>query len=307
MKFLIATEKPFAPNAVTQIREIVEDAGHELVLLEKYTDKNDLLNAVQHVDAMIVRSDVIDKEVLNAAKNLKVVVRAGAGYDNVDVETATANGVCVMNTPGQNSNAVAEMVFGMLLYLIRNGFDGTSGTELKGKKLGLHAFGNIGKIVARIANGFDMEVFAYSPSLARNPERGKEHNVTVVQTPEELYDKCDIVSLHMPKNAQTKEMINYDLLKRLPQNGILINTARQEVMNEADIVRLLDERPKFRYGTDIKLGNHLEIVEKFGKRYLASAKKCGAQTGEANVNAGLAAARQIVAFFKSGDETNRVN
>lgn len=307
MKILIATEKPFAPNAVQQIKEIIGSAGHEALLLEKYTEKSQLLEAVAEADAMIVRSDKVDKEVLDAAKNLKIVVRAGAGYDNVDLETATANNVCVMNTPGQNSNAVAELVIGMLLSTVRSGFDGTSGSELKGKRLGLHAFGHIGKITARIANGFGMKVYAFSPSLARNPELGNEHNVTAVTSPEELYDNSDIVSLHMPANDKTKGSINYDLLSRLPENGIVVNTARKEVVNEADMVRIMDERPKFKYATDIKPNNHDEMVEKFGGRYLASAKKCGAQTGEANVNAGLAAANQIVKFFADGDETFRVN
>lgn len=307
MKILIATEKPFAPAAVKQITEIIEKAGHEAILLEKYTDKSELLKAVETANAIIIRSDIIDKEVLDAAKELKIVVRAGAGYDNVDLAAATANGVCVMNTPGQNSNAVAELVFGMLLNLTRSGFDGASGSELRGKKLGLHAFGYIGKLVAQIANGFGMEVYAYSPSLARNPENGKPYNVTGVQSPEELYEKSDIVSLHMPANDQTKGSINYALLSKLPQNGIVINTARKEVVNEADMVRIMEERPKFKYGTDIKPANDAEMAEKFGKRYLASAKKCGAQTGEANVNAGLAAANQIVKFFADGDETFRVN
>ncbi len=307
MKILIATEKPFAPDAVKQIREIIEKAGHQAVLLEKYTDKSELLNAVKDVEAMIVRSDIVDKEVLDAAKNLKIVVRAGAGYDNVDLATATANGVCVMNTPGQNSNAVAELVFGMLLSLVRSGFDGASGSELRGKKLGLHAFGYIGKLVAQIANGFGMEVYAFSPSVARNPEIAKEFGATGVKSPEELYETCDVISLHMPANDKTKGSINYDLLSKMPQNGIVINTARKEVVNEADMVRIMEERPKFKYGTDIKPANHDEMAEKFGKRYLASVKKCGAQTGEANVNAGLAAANQIVKFFADGDETFRVN
>lgn len=307
MKILIATEKPFAPDAVKQIKGIIDNSGHETVLLEKYTDKKQLLDAVATANAIIIRSDIIDKEVLDAAKNLKIVVRAGAGYDNVDLNAATANGVCVMNTPGQNSNAVAELVFGMLLNLVRSGFDGASGSELRGKKLGLHAFGYIGKLVAQIANGFGMEVFAFSPSVARNPEIAKEFGATGVKSPEELYEKCDIVSLHMPANDKTKGSINYELLSKMPQNGIVINTARKEVVNEADMVRIMEERPKFKYGTDIKPANHDEMVEKFGKRYLASAKKCGAQTGEANVNAGLAAAEQIVKFFATGDETFRVN
>ena len=259
------------------------------------------------VDAIIIRSDKIDKEVIDAAKELKIVVRAGAGYDNVDLEVATANNVCVMNTPGQNSNAVAELVFGMLVSLARNGFDGTAGTELKGKKLGLHAFGYIGKIVAHIAQGFGMEVYAYSPSLSRNPERGEEYGVIAVKNPDELYDKSDIVSLHMPANADTKGSINYELMSRLPDNGIVINTARKEVINEADMVKIMSERPKFKYATDIKPSNHEEMVEKFGKRYLAATKKCGAQTAEANMNAGLAAAEQIVNFLENGDDEFRVN
>lgn len=307
MKVLIATEKPFAPAATKQIVGIIENAGHEAILLEKYTEKSELLKAVETANAIIIRSDIIDKEVLDAAKELKIVVRAGAGYDNVDLAAATANGVCVMNTPGQNSNAVAELVYGMLLTLVRSGFDGASGSELRGKKLGLHAFGYISKLVAQIAQGFGMEVYAFSPSLARNPELGKPYNVTGVKSPEELYEKSEIVSLHMPANDQTKGSINYALLSKLPENGIVINTARKEVINEADMMRIMEERPKFKYATDIKPANDAEMAEKFGKRYLASAKKCGAQTGEANVNAGLAAANQIVKFFADGDETFRVN
>ncbi len=307
MKILIATNKPFAKEAVNGIREICEKEGHEIVLLEKYTENKELLEAVKDVNAIIIRSDIVDKEVLDAASQLKIVVRAGAGYDNVDLGAATSNGVCVMNTPGQNSNAVAELVFGFLIYLIRNGFDGTAGSELKGKKLGLHAFGYISKIVALIAQGFGMEVYAYSPSLSRNSERGEEHGVIAVQSPEELYEKCDVISLHMPANAYTKGSINYDLLNRLPDHGIIINTARKEVVNEADMVRIMTEKSKFKYATDIKPNNHDEMVEKFGKRYLAAAKKCGAQTGEANINAGLAAAQQIVDFFENDNQEFRVN
>ena len=307
MKILVATEKPFSKEAVIGIREIAEKNSHELQVLEKYTNKQELLDAVKSANAIIIRSDIIDNEVMAAAKDLKIVVRAGAGYDNVDLEAATANNVCVMNTPGQNSNAVAELVLGMLIYLTRNGFDGTPGIELKGKKLGLHAFGYIGEIVAHIAQGFGMEVYAYSPSLSKNPERGKEYGVIAVKTPQELYDKSEIVSLHMPANADTKGSINYDLMSRLPEHGIVINTARKEVINEADMVKIMTEHPKFRYATDIKGSNHDEMVEKFGKRYFASAKKCGAQTAEANMNAGLAAAEQIVGFFENGDDEFRVN
>lgn len=307
MKILVATEKPFSKQAVDGIKKIASNNNHELIVLEKYTSKQELLDAVKDVNAIIIRSDIVDKEVLDAAKELKIVVRAGAGYDNVDLEAATTNGVCVMNTPGQNSNAVAELVFGFLLYLSRNGYDGSAGTELKGKRLGLHAFGYISKIAAKIALGFGMKVYAYSPSLSRNPERGDEHGVIAVESPEELYENSDIVSLHMPANADTKASINYDLLSRLPDDGIVINTARKEVMNEADIVKIMTERKGFKYATDIKPNNHEEMVEKFGKRYFASAKKCGAQTSEANMNAGLAAADQIVAFFETGNEKFRVN
>lgn len=307
MKILVATEKPFSKQAIEGIKEIAEKSAHELVVLEKYTAKQELLDAVKSANAIITRSDIIDKEVLDAAKDLKIVVRAGTGYDNLDLEAATENGVCVMNTPGQNSNAVAELVLGFLIFLTRNGFDGTSGSELKGKKLGLHAFGYIGEIVAYIALGFGMEVYAYSPSLSENPERGKEHGVIAVKTPEELYDKSEIVSLHMPANADTKGSVNYDLMSRLPENGIVINTARKEIMNEADLLKIMSERPKFKYATDIKGGNHDEMVERFGKRYHASTKKSGAQTAEANMNAGLAATNQIVNFFENGDQEFRVN
>ena len=307
MKILVATEKPFSKEAVKGIREIVEKGGHELIILEKYTDKKELLDAAKVANAIIIRSDIIDKEVLDVAKDLKIIVRAGSGYDNVDLETSTTNGICVMNTPGQNSNAVAELVLGMLIFLTRNGFDGSAGIELKGKKLGLHAFGYIGKIVAHIAQGFGMKVYAYTPSLSRNPERGEEYDVIAVKTPEELYEKSDFISLHMPANKDTKGSINYDLMSRLPENGIVINTARKEVINEADMLKIMKERPKFKYATDIKPNNHDEMAEMFGKRYFASSKKCGAQTSEANMNAGLAAAEQIVSFFESGNEKFKVN
>ncbi len=307
MKILVATEKPFAKEAVDGIRAIIEEAGYELSLLENYTEKSQLLEAVANANALIIRSDKVDAEVIAAGKELKIVVRAGAGYDNVDLVAATKAGVVVMNTPGQNSNAVAEMVLGMMIYMARNGFDGTSGSELKGKKLGLHAFGYIGKLVAQIAQGFGMEVYAFSPSVAREPERAKDLGVNPVKSPEELYDICDIISLQMPANDKTKGSINYNLMSRLPKNGLIVNSARKEVMNEDDLVKIMEERPKFKYATDIKANNHDDLLEKFGKRYFASAKKCGAQTGEANVNAGLAAANQIVDFLKNGNEQFKVN
>ena len=307
MIILVATEKPFAKEAIKRIKEICDTGGHELILLEKYTSKKDLIDAVKDVNAIIVRSDVIDKEVFDAAKELKVVVRAGSGYDNIDLESASAADVCVMNTPGQNSNAVAELAIALMIYLKRNGFDGSTGTELKGKKLGLHGFGNIGKIVAHIAQGFGMKVFAYSPSLSNNPERGVKYGVIGVKTPEELYDNSDIVSLHMPVNTDTKRSINFNLMNRLPVDGIIINTSRNEIVNELDIVRVMMEKTKFKYAADIKPNNHDEMVEKFGDRYFASTKKSGAQTSEANINAGLAAAQQVVDFFENGDEQFRVN
>ena len=307
MKILIATEKPFALKAISKIGEIFENEGHELILLEKYSSKKDLVDSIKDIDAIIIRSDIIDKEVLDAAKKLKIIVRAGSGYDNVDLEVSTSKSICVMNTPGQNSNAVAELVVGLLIYLKRNRFDGSAGTELKGKKLGLHAFGYVGEIVADIAHGFGMEVYAYSPSLSCNQSRGEEYGVIAVKSPEELYDNSDIVSLHMPANVATKGSVNYDLMNRLPEGGIIINTARKEVINEADLTRIMTEKARFQYATDIKPNNHDEMISKFGNRYFASVKKCGAQTSEANINAGLAAALQIVEFFKNGDEEFRVN
>lgn len=307
MNILIATEKPFAPEAVSQIKEIVESSGHQLLLLENYTSRTDLINACQKADALIVRSDIVDAEVIKASENLKIIVRAGAGYDNVDLDTATINNVCVMNTPGQNANAVAEIVFGMLIYLVRWGFNGSSGSELKGKRIGLHAFGHIAKATAHIANGFGMTVYAYSPTLARNPELGKQYNVKPVKSPEELYDNSDIISLHMPITNDTKEIINYDLISRLPANGVIINTARKEVVNEADLSKIMEERPLFKYATDIRPNNHEEMLQKFANRYIAPTKKCGAQTAEANINAGLAAAKQIVKFFSDNDVTFKVN
>lgn len=305
MKVLIATDKPFAKVAVDGIRTEVEAAGFELALLEKYTEKKQLLDAVADVDAIIIRSDIIDAEVIAAAKNLKIVVRAGAGYDNVDLEAATQAGVCVMNTPGQNSNAVAELVFGLLVYTVRNFYNGTSGTELKGKKLGIHAYGNVGRNVARIAKGFGMELFAYD---AYAPEIMMVNDgVTPVTSEQELYKTCDIISLHIPATAETKNSINYALLANMPKGGILVNTARKEVIDEVEMVKFMDARSDFKYVTDIIPGNHTEMQEKFATRYFSTPKKMGAQTAEANINAGIAAAQQIVGFLLKGDEKFRVN
>lgn len=305
MKVLIATDKPFAAEAVTGIREVVEKAGFELVLLEKYTEKKQLLDAVADVDAAIIRSDIFDKEVLDAAKNLKIVVRAGAGYDNIDLEAATANNICVMNTPGQNANAVAELVFGLAVYAIRNFFKGTSGTELLGKKLGIHAYGNVGRNVARIAKGFGMEVYAFDPFLSK--EAIEKEGVKAVGSAEELYTTCQYVSLHMPATDETAKSINYALISKMPKNALLLNTARKEVVDEASIVKVMEERKDFKYVTDVLPGNHAEMTEKFAGRYFSTPKKSGAQTEEANINAGIAAANQIVDFIKNGNERFRVN
>lgn len=304
-KILVATDKPFAAVAVKGIREIIEGAGFELALLEKYTEKAQLLDAVKDVDAIIIRSDIIDNEVLDAAKKLKIVVRAGAGYDNVDLGAATAHNVCVMNTPGQNSNAVAELVFGLLVYAVRGFYNGASGSELLGQKLGIHAFGNVGRNVARIAKGFGMEVYAYD---AFCPAEVIEHaGVKPVSTVEELYATCPVVSLHIPATPETKNSINFALLSKMPKGALLVNTARKEVIDEAGIIQMMTERPDFKYVTDIKPAIDVELTEKFAGRYFGTPKKMGAQTAEANVNAGLAAARQIVDFIVNGDEKFKVN
>jgi len=305
MKVLIATDKPFAKIAVDGIRQEIEAAGFELALLEKYTEKQQLLDAVVDANAIIIRSDIIDAEVIAAAKQLKIVVRAGAGYDNVDLEAATAAGVCVMNTPGQNANAVAELVFGMLVYAIRNFYNGTSGTELMGKKLGIHAYGNVGRNVARIAKGFGMELYAYD---AYCPEIVMTNDgVKCLKSVEELYATCDIVSVHIPATAETKKSINAELLGRMPKGGVLVNTARKEVIDEQGILDFMIARPDFKYVTDIEPGNNAEMTEKLAGRYFTTPKKMGAQTSEANINAGIAAAKQIVDFLVNGNQQFRVN
>lgn len=305
MKVLVATDKPFAPVAVKGIREVVEQAGYELVLLEKYGEKANLLKAVEDADAVIIRSDVIDEEVFAAAKQLKIVVRAGAGYDNVDLAAATAKGVCVMNTPGQNANAVAELALGLMVYAVRNLYNGTSGTELKGKKLGIHAYGNVGRNVARIAKGFGMEVYAYDafvPASAMEAE-----GILPVQSVDELYASCDIVSLHIPATAETKNSINAELVGKMPKGGVLVNTARKEVIDETSLLMLMSSRTDLKYMTDIMPAAHAKFEEMFPERYFSTPKKMGAQTAEANINAGIAAANQIVDFLKNGNERFRVN
>ena len=305
MKVLIATDKPFAKVAVDGICKEIEEAGFELALLEKYTEKQQLLDAVVDADAIIIRSDIIDAEVIAAAKQLKIVVRAGAGYDNVDLDAATAAGVCVMNTPGQNANAVAELVFGLLIYAIRNFYNGTSGTELKGKKLGIHAYGNVGRNVARIAKGFGMEILAFD--MFCRDEDIKAEGVNPTCSVKMLYQSCDIISINIPATKETKQSINAELLQLLPKGAVLVNTARKEVVHEADMVQFMESRPDVKYVTDVMPDNHAEMLEKFPTRYFATAKKMGAQTSEANINAGIAAAKQIVGFLKTGNDKFRVN
>lgn len=304
-KVLVATDKPFAKVAVEGIRKIVEGAGFELALLEKYTDKADLLKAVADVDAIIVRSDIISADVVEAAKNLKIVVRAGAGYDNLDLAACTAKGVVAMNTPGQNSNAVAELAIGMMIFMARDQFNPTTGSEIMGKRLGIHAYGNVGKLVASHAKGFGMEIYAFDPFVKK--EDIEKDGVIVVNSVEELYVVSDYLSLHIPANDKTKKSIGYELLTKMPKGGTLINTARKEVIDEEGLIKAFEERADLKYATDIAADNQVALAEKFGNRVYATPKKMGAQTSEANINAGLAAANQIVKFLKTGDRTFQVN
>ena len=283
---------------------MIDAAGHELVLLEKGT-KADLINAVADVEGLIVRSDIVDKEVFDAAKQLKVVVRAGAGYDNIDLAEATAKGVCVMNTPGQNSNAVAELVFGMAIMMIRNNYNGKAGTELKEKSLGIHAYGQVGRNVARIAKGFDMTVTALDPFV--KDEDMEAEGVKPMHSVEELYSNNQFVSLHIPATAQTKQSVTKELICKLPKNGVLINTARKEVIDEAGLAAALEARPDIRYVADVKPDNADELVAKYGDRVFFTPKKMGAQTAEANIKAGIAAAEQVVANLRDGWNRFQVN
>lgn len=305
MKVLVATEKPFAAVAVNGIRQEIENAGYTLGLLEKYTDRSQLTEAVADADALIIRSDKVDAALLDAAKNLKIVVRAGAGYDNVDLEAATAHNVCVENTPGQNSNAVAELVFGLAVMAVRNMYAGTSGTELKGKRLGIHAFGQVGRNVARIAKGFGMEVSALDPYCPDDVM--VQAGVKPVHSVEELYKNNDIVSLHIPATAETKGSVGYNLLMQMPKGGVLINTARKEVIDEAGLDKALTERTDLKYVADIKPDMAEELKSKFDSRVFFTPKKMGAQTAEANINAGIAAAKQVVAYLRDGIDKFRVN
>ncbi|MFC2090069.1 3-phosphoglycerate dehydrogenase [Bacteroidota bacterium] len=304
-KVLIATEKPFSPKAVEEVSQIFKDAGYELALLEKYSEKQELLEAIKDVDALIIRSDKIDQAVMDTAQQLKIIVRAGAGYDNVDLESASAKNITVMNTPGQNSNAVAELVFGMLIFLNRNGFNGSAGTELRGKKLGIHAYGYVGRIVALIAKGMGMKVFAYDPYVDR--VLIQNDGVTVVDTVEELYKRCQYISLHIPSNEQTRHSINVALLSSMPEGATVVNTARKEIIDEAGLIEVMKKRDDFRYLSDIAPDCASEFESNYPGRFFFTPKKMGAQTAEANLNAGVAAAKQIVGFLENGDTTFKVN
>lgn len=305
MKVLVATDKPFAKVAVDGIREIIESNGFEFALLEKYTTPEELYAAVKDVHALIIRSDKVTREVMEHAPELKIVVRAGAGYDNVDLPAATEKNIIVMNTPGQNSNAVAELALGMMVFLARKKFNGASGTELRGKKIGIHAFGNVGRYVADIAKGFGMEVYAYDPFVdAANIEKA---GVIPVDNVEALYKECQYISLHIPANEKTKKSINLDLLKLLPKNATIVNTARKEVIHEEDLMKIMEERADISYISDIAPDTKDTFEANFAERVFFTPKKAGAQTAEANINAGLAAARQIADFFINGNTTFKVN
>lgn len=304
-RVLIATEKPFAPVAVNQITGILANAGYEVQMLEKYSSKSDLLDAVKDVHALIVRSDIIDRQVIEAAPELKVVVRAGSGFDNLDLEACTQRGICAMNTPGQNSNAVAELAIGMMIFMARGQFKGVSGSELKGKTVGVYGCGNIGRRVARIAQGLGMKVVALDPCITKVSM--EPYDVKVVQTVPELFATSDYLSLHIPANDKTKKSVNFELMNKMPKGATLINTARKEVIDEDGLKKMLEERTDFKYISDILPSSHEELAGKFEFRYYATPKKQGAETAEANVNAGVAAAEQIVGFFENNDQTYRVN
>ena len=305
MKVLLATQKPFAAKAVDGIVKILTEAGHEVVKLEKYAEQSDFVAAVADVDAIIIRSDKVTAEVISAAPKLKIVVRAGAGYDNVDLAAATAAGVVVMNTPGQNSNAVAELALGLMIYMNRNQFTPGTGSELKGKTLGIQAYGNVGRLVGKLAMGFGMNVIAFDPYLPN--EKIEATGAKVAPSLEALYEQSNFVSLHIPATPETKGSIGRNLVGRMPKGGCLINTARKEVINEAELFDLMSEREDLRYVADVAPERAAEFAEKFGKRYFGTPKKMGAETAEANINAGLAAANQICKFFATGDRTFQLN
>lgn len=304
-KVLVATEKPFAKAAVESIKKIITDKGFEFSVFEKYSKQEELIAAVKDANAIIIRSDIINKAVIDAAPNLEIVVRAGAGYDNIDLAACSARGIVAMNTPGQNANAVAELVFGLIINIIRHQYDGSTGTELRGKKLGIHGYGNIGKIVALIAKGFGMEVYAFDPFIDQSVI--EKDGVKYESKIEDLYAKCQYITLHIPANDKTKKSINFELLSKMPVGACVINTARKEVIDEAGLIKMFEARKDFLYTADIAPDNASEIAEKFKGKFYFTSKKTGAQTHEANNNAGLAAANQIVNFFLTGDKKFQVN
>ena len=305
MKVLVATEKPFAAVAVDDIRKIIKNAGHEFALLEKYTDKAQLIEAVADADALIVRSDKVTADVIEAAGKLKIVVRAGAGYDNLDLDACTRKGIVAMNTPGQNSNAVAELAIAMMIYMSRNCFTPGTGHEIMCKTVGIQAYGNVGRLVAMKAKALGMNVMAFDPFIPA--ARIKDEGVIPAESLEQMYSSCDFISLHIPATPQTKGSIGYDLISKMPKGGCLVNTARKEVINEPELIKVLDERPDLKYITDVAASCQAELNEKFGNRVFATSKKMGAETLEANINAGLAAAHQIVAYFEDGCTKFQVN
>ena len=304
-KILVATQKPFAAVAVKGIREIVEGAGYELVLLEKYAEQSDLVKAVVGVDALIVRSDKVTAEVIGAADKLKIVVRAGAGFDNLDLDACTKAGVVAMNTPGQNSNAVAELAIALMIFMARTQFTPVTGSEIQGKTLGIQAFGNVGRLVGAKAAALGMKVQAFDPFL--KPEQIVAGGAKPLTSLEELYSTSDYLSLHIPATPETVKSIGYDLLMKMPKGAVLVNTARKEVIDEEGLCKVLEERPDMKYVADVAPDNIAALKEAFGERVFATPKKMGAQTSEANVNAGLAAARQIVAFFEKGETRFQLN
>ena len=305
MKILVATQKPFSAAAVAGIKDIVEKAGHRFALLEKYPEQDDLIKAVIDVDALIIRSDKVTQEVINAAPNLKIIVRAGAGYDNVDLTAATAHNNVVMNTPGQNSNAVAELAIAMMIFMCRNQFTPATGSEIMGKKVGIQAFGNVGRLVGEKASAMGMSVMAIDPFIPA--EKILQAGAVPAKSLEELYSSCDFISVHIPATPQTIGSIGYDLITKMPKGGCLVNTARKEVIDEDSLAKALEERQDIKYITDVAPDNIAELKEKFGVRVFATPKKMGAQTAEANMNAGLAAARQIIDFLETGNKKFQVN
>lgn len=305
MKILVFTEKPFAKAAVKAIAQTVNASGNDIEVVEGGT-REDFLAAMPGVDGLIVRSDKVDAAVMDASNgSLKVIVRAGAGYDNIDLEAASERKICVMNTPGQNSNAVAELVFGMIVMMCRNQYNGKSGSELRGKSLGIYAYGQVGRNVARIAKGFDMKIEALDKFV--DDVVMEADGVKPIHDVERLFSENDFVSLHIPATSETRGSIGYDLVMKMPENGVLINTARKEVIDEAGLMKALEERPDLRYVSDIKPDTAEEFEKKFASRVFFTPKKMGAQTAEANFNAGVAAAEQSIAYLKDGWDKYQVN